>query len=278
VSSNINLIFQSSNASSARDLAKKEERLLSALEHFVNTGPTQRDWLYLKRRWPNFLPHETYEFPFDRVIELNRRYGNIPVDDESLLKLIDRLEVGMSFEPRVVGLNQTVVTFQVQPLKLQDQVRRLWRDPVAGANHVLPSVLVYRAGSNDALREALDLTEKTDPVVFWAYRGSSAVLDKCEDLKGMMGSFSLEIDWARGMLYPKFDTPFQEACHLVLKNSPRARFCQNRACPSPYFMATRATQKYCSGGCVKQIQKQSKLRWWNHVGDTRRKRRKRQET
>jgi hypothetical protein len=280
VSSNINGLLSSSISSSVRDLAKKEERLLRAVEDFVNTGPTKKDWLYLKKRQPGLLPDEIYELPFDRVIELNHQYGNSPQDEGSWMKLPELLVDGITLTPYRDGPNQdTFVKFQLFPLLLQDQVRSLWRDPAGGINSVLPSRFTVDTEGDFALREALDLTDssKERPSGWWGYRGYSALSDEYEDLRRLMLSFIVEIDWTRGTVQPKFETSFQEACYLMVKNAPRARLCENRACPSPYFIAMRATQKYCGEGCVRQIRKQSKLRWWNRVGDRRRRQIGRQE-
>lgn len=94
-------------------------------------------------------------------------------------------------------------------------------------------------------------------------------------LRELMNSFLVEVNWIKGTFSARFDTDFQEACYLLLENSSRVKFCARFGCPAPYFIATRTTQRYCEGGCLRHIQKEAKLRWWKRVGDTRRRQQKR---
>jgi hypothetical protein len=100
---------------SSRDLAV-EKRLLRAITEFANTGPSSRDWLRLKPRWPGLLPDEVYELPFNYVLECNRLYGDSskPFSWEDPW---DLLRPGMSIEG-VPGIPR----FQLDPLILQTQL------------------------------------------------------------------------------------------------------------------------------------------------------------
>ena len=269
----------SSYRSSKHDLARREKRLLTALEDFANTGPSKKDWLVLKRRQPGFLPDEVYELAFDKVIDLNRRYAEVPLDDESWAELPELLAHGVTFAPRREGPNQDrFVEFTLLPLVLQNEVRRLWRDPLIAADQILPTRFTVDYTGDYALRKALNLTcdddEEEQRSGWWSYSRTGRITEELDDLRELMRSFILEINWTKGRLTAKFATDFQEACYYLVKNSDRAKFCGYDGCLSPYFIAKRAAQKYCGDGCIKQIQKQSKLRWWNRVGHTRRKRQK----
>jgi len=260
--------------SSARDLAR-EKRLLKALEDFANTGLTRRDWLVLKRRCPDFLPDEVYELPFDRVMELNDHYADKPQHMDSLQKVSELLVDGITLIPHQIG-KEAVFEFSLFPLLLQEQVRKLWRDPLTGTKVILPWRLNFASKGDYALRKALHLEEgREDHISGWNYVGRAGRVpfppDELDVLQKMMSSFVLEIDWIAGRLTPRYGIEFQEAIYLLLMNSSRIKVCQNSECPSPYFIATRTTQKYCSPDCLRPIQKQSKLRWWNRVGRVQRR-------
>ena len=65
-------------------------------------------------------------------------------------------------------------------------------------------------------------------------------------------------------------TFIEEALFQLLKNSEGAKFCANPDCPTPFFFATRPTQKYCSAPCGKPAQLAAKRRWWREEGRMRR--------
>ena len=248
--------------SSQENLARQEKMLLRAVEEFVNTGDRSADWSRLKRRSPRLLPLEVYDLPFDRVHALNQQFGTTNVLARPDLGL-DLLEPGMSYSPRRDGTGR----FLLEPVELRDQLRRIWRDAQT-ANDILPTWFTVNTTEN-LLRYVLGLTDDAKcPGELYGYASNSE--DKHE-LQTLMGSFTLRVDWARGSLVPQFETQFQRACYVLLKNSARAKFCPNPECPAPYFIARRATQKYCCLDCLKPFQKKWRLDWWNRAGSKRRR-------
>jgi hypothetical protein len=53
-----------------------------------------------------------------------------------------------------------------------------------------------------------------------------------------------------------------------------AHVCGNSKCSSPYFFATRRSQKYCTEGCAAPAQREAKLKWWNAIGKNSRSKRR----
>jgi len=45
-----------------------------------------------------------------------------------------------------------------------------------------------------------------------------------------------------------------------------ARMCTGSDCTSPYFIASRRSQKYCSPRCARESQREFKRRWWANNG------------
>jgi hypothetical protein len=44
-------------------------------------------------------------------------------------------------------------------------------------------------------------------------------------------------------------------------------YCASRDCPSPYFIAKRHSQKYCSEQCSQLAQREIKRKWWGEHGN-----------
>jgi hypothetical protein len=69
---------------------------------------------------------------------------------------------------------------------------------------------------------------------------------------------------------PAFALVLLRALHLA----DRMRHCPNPACPAPYFIARRRSQKYCSDACALPAQREFKALWWkNHGTEWQRERR-----
>lgn len=245
------------------------KRLFLAISEFVNTGPTAKEWLRLKHRCPGLLPAEVYDLPFDYVLQCNRAHGGSPKSKTWWIKSLDLLRTGMWIDG-VPG----VPTFQLGPLMLQAELRRVWRD-ASSANELLPTVFNVSAVGGRVLQQVLGLTEEKGPLA--GVYGYQTAGDDRMSLRQLMRSFSLEIDWTKGTMSPKFDTEFQRACYLLLKNNQLAKVCANSDCQAPYFIATRAIQRYCSSDCLRPIQKTSKLNWWRRVGKKRRAKKRKGE-
>jgi hypothetical protein len=67
-------------------------------------------------------------------------------------------------------------------------------------------------------------------------------------------------------LVPPPLTPFQQAMTYLFKRAEKTRYCHNGDCLSPYFLAMRKSQKYCSEDCALPAQRASKRQWWQSNG------------
>jgi hypothetical protein len=78
------------------------------------------------------------------------------------------------------------------------------------------------------------------------------------------------VNWYEGTLQYRGMCMFQRALYLLLRESWRARICEN--CDGK-FIARRAAQKYCSSDCSQNAQRELKRTWWaTHGEEWRRKR------
>lgn len=71
---------------------------------------------------------------------------------------------------------------------------------------------------------------------------------------------------------PPPPNPFQQSVLYLLRWAAKTRCCHNRGCTSPYFLASRSSQKYCSEDCAIPAQRAYKLDWWRENGRNWRKR------
>jgi hypothetical protein len=71
----------------------------------------------------------------------------------------------------------------------------------------------------------------------------------------------------------KPETQLQKAAYLLLRNSALVKFCANPDCQTPYFVARKTIQRYCSLDCLRPFQKAWKRSWWEREGKGRRSRR-----
>lgn len=62
------------------------------------------------------------------------------------------------------------------------------------------------------------------------------------------------------------------ALHIV----EQMRYCANPTCPTPYFIAKKRRQKYCSEECALPAQREFKKAWWSEHGAAWRAARKKQ--
>jgi hypothetical protein len=60
---------------------------------------------------------------------------------------------------------------------------------------------------------------------------------------------------------------------IFMHMTGRTSRCENRDCHTPYFFATRRSQKYCSDACAIPAQREFKRKWWAENGTTWRRKR-----
>jgi hypothetical protein len=62
-------------------------------------------------------------------------------------------------------------------------------------------------------------------------------------------------------------SPFEQAIQVLIDAAELARYCGNPECFTPYFFASRRSQKYCSDACALPAQKEFKRQWWSEHGE-----------
>ena len=60
---------------------------------------------------------------------------------------------------------------------------------------------------------------------------------------------------------------FEQTVMYLFKWASTTRCCHNRECHSPYFWASRRSQKYCSDVCALPAQRSYKRLWWQKNGE-----------
>ncbi len=161
----------------------------------------------------------------------------------------------------------------------------------------------------DAFAEAGLMDQTTIPKRFWTlrrrrealreiWRGSSLTLselllpneppeelrdreeylardDETGQVVGPIWPPQVNVDWQRGQFIYQPRTEFQKSLYQLFRQSSRAKVCGNPSCPAPYFIANKATQRYCSDSCAQVYQQQWKRNWWSEHGTEWRRSRRR---
>lgn len=74
---------------------------------------------------------------------------------------------------------------------------------------------------------------------------------------------------------PEEPSPLEQALIWLLKSADKTRCCPHPDCPSPYFLAKRRNQRYCSEVCAQRGERELKQKWWEkHGKEWRRQRQK----
>jgi hypothetical protein len=76
---------------------------------------------------------------------------------------------------------------------------------------------------------------------------------------------------------PSADRLVHQALGYLRSNLHMLRTCANAACNTPFFIADRARQSYCSYQCATPAQREYKTRWWREKGSEWRKARRRKK-
>lgn len=77
---------------------------------------------------------------------------------------------------------------------------------------------------------------------------------------------------------PPLQAPINQALRYLHRSSRRLKKCGNKDCKTPYFIADKGKQVYCSGECAAVAQKTYKRRWWKKEGPEWRKSRRTKES
>jgi hypothetical protein len=65
------------------------------------------------------------------------------------------------------------------------------------------------------------------------------------------------------------DVSLQHFLHILRQG--HALICENENCGTPYFLTTKAGQKFCSEPCALPAKREAKLKWWRKYGAKQRK-------
>lgn len=198
-------------------------------------GDTPERWRAFQKRWPDLFPPEFYA-DSQAEIGANVERAKRPVD-APFAEVFELRKSGVETRYLKPGADGRLVDYrQPEILRLRDLVRAACRGGPSADRSM-----------NELL--CLQLPVGVSPDVW---------------------SPPISADWQRGRIVVLPRTELQAACYALLQKSSLAKFCANPDCPAPYFIAKRATQRYCSPDCLKPFQKQAKLDWWNREGKLRR--------
>jgi len=73
----------------------------------------------------------------------------------------------------------------------------------------------------------------------------------------------IHVDWLRGELVHKWQSPLEQDFYALLKLSDHALICKRygRGCPTPYFIAKKLPRNYCGEECSQKAQQESKEKY-----------------
>jgi hypothetical protein len=218
------------------NLAGRKLRYLKVIAEFANMGDTVDRWHAFNNRWPWFIPAELFE-DSEQEIQRNAERAKPPHSSD---------------------VPQRAHTLAVDRVTVHDWVRTAdgkW------VYYVEPRILLLRNTLRGAWVGGVEAGQQMERLLKLREFPGEASVDS---------SASVSVDWRRGSLVFVPRSEVEAACYALLQKSTLAKFCANPDCPAPYFVARRATQRYCSPDCLKPFQKQSKLEWWNREGKVRR--------
>jgi hypothetical protein len=86
-----------------------------------------------------------------------------------------------------------------------------------------------------------------------------------------VGPIHDDAEWFVGSLGPP--SPSESALMHLVGFAKLTKICANSECATPYFVATRRSQKHCSSPCARPAQRSSKRSWWAAKGAAWRRKR-----
>jgi hypothetical protein len=231
------------------ELAREErERLLCALETFVNLGNSLEDYLAFGKQNPEFFPFEILD---------KSQLSESPLAPPAM----QRTALTVEGEKRIWT---KVIAWEPACHKLA----RFYRDALQSA--CWPTV----PNPGDAFTgDTFLILLGIDPpagIGDWieAFEEIQAAYPAAE---AMAPQFSrLQADWKTGTFEYTPDNDFQRAVYILFREGWRAKTCVR--CYRR-FIADKPVQSYCSTKCSGEAKRQRNLDWWNKNGKKRRKRR-----
>jgi hypothetical protein len=100
----------------------------------------------------------------------------------------------------------------------------------------------------------------------WLEHRPGASLEEtiCEDWLSLDKS-GLHVDWTPKMkgIRPNASSLPKVLVWACLMHAEHLGVCRNLECPTPYFIASRKDQRYCSQECAWPAKREAKLKWWH---------------
>jgi hypothetical protein len=256
------------------ELAPAErERLLLALESFVNLGDGLEDFLAFGKQNPEF-------FPFEILDEATRSLKPLaPPCVEGRANMTEALYWALAGKlgeaRRIADTEADVAHGEV----------KIWTRVVSWEPACHRLVLFYR----DLLRSAcwptvLNPSDAFTGDTFLILLGidpPAGIGDWVEAFKEIQAAYPaaeavapqfsrLHAAWKTGTFEYTPDNDFQRAVYILFREGWRAKMCVR--C-SRRFIASKPVQSYCSTKCSGEAKRERNLAWWNSKGKKWRKRR-----
>jgi len=218
------------------DLARR--KLFRALQDYVNTGDSFDSFRRFRTKWPMFFHEADYE-----EVEQQIRAG---VEEEAC------------FFPKYKSYLRAI-----WEQSDRQAASRRQSDPSRNADRLLIMLgvrddLIFNYTQDMMVEDMMVATPHLHYVNTWFARYIP--------------------DWRSGEFIYKAVVPFQEALFALFKSSWRARICPleddcNSPCSTPYFIAEKPRQKYCSTECSNIAKSKVRNKWWSKHGKSWRKKR-----
>lgn len=229
----------------ARD---EKDRLLGALEGFVNVGDGLEDFLAFGRQNPEFFPIQ--------VLDGATRSDN-PLPPPSVQGTSFRVEGEKRIWHKVLSWSPACHNLAVF---YRDILRRACWPTVPQHNDVF---------TGDTFLILLGIDPPAG-IGDWV-DAFQAIRDSYPLAKADAPQFSrLQADWKTGTFEYAPDNDFQRAVYILFREGWRAKTCVQ--C-SRRFIANKPVQSYCSTNCAGEAKRERNLAWWNRDGKKWRKKR-----
>lgn len=162
----------------------------------------------------------------------------------------------------------------------QKQLQNVWsgRDPAGVRALILLGIEkpYYLPYTESAIPDQI----KRDPTMAVDLAALVAVLSEVErkDLNrfafGHIGlpAAQFSCDWQHGEITYQFETQFQEALYLLMRESWRAKVCPSCG---KYFIADKPAQRHCSSACYGDMKRKRAMEWQRNARREAKRKRKR---
>lgn len=229
------------------ELAEPErQRLLAAIEAFVNLGDSLNDYLAFGKQNPDFFPVPIREKAIGGLEILPAPFFKDSLHDAGGERHIYTRQI--TWEP----VAHKLVLF------FRDCLRDAWHPPVPGPSDISTGEWFEILLGLETGYQYAEL-EKSADEIYAPY----------PDAK--FGSSPILADWQTGTFLYMADNDFRRAVYILFREGWRVKTCER--C-SRRFVASKPMQRYCSTGCAGAAKRERNLRWWTKHGKKWRSKRK----